>query len=62
MFPRERRKTRSISRSSASSEQNSHDSNTPDSSVSQSGQDKRVSASRPPQTGHELGTFRVIAS
>src|SRR6266851_4928075 len=59
MFPRDDRKTPSTSRSSFVSTQNSHVEKPPDSSVSQAGQVRRVSASRSLQTGQLSGGLRV---
>src|SRR6202165_2475506 len=59
MFPRDARKTRSTSRSSLVSTQNSHDVNAPDSSVEQSGHVSRVVARRWLQTGQLEGGLRV---
>src|ERR1700693_1108822 len=60
MFPREARKTRSTSRSSSVSTQNSHDVNAPDSSVEHSGHVSRVVARRWLQTGQLDGGLRVV--
>src|SRR5258708_17898090 len=59
MFPRDDKKTRSTSRSSFVSTQNSQVEKPPDSSVSQAGQVRRVSASRSLQTGQLSGGLRV---
>src|SRR5260370_22869150 len=59
MFPLEDKKPRSTSRSSFVSAQNSHVEKPPDSSVSQAGQVRRVSASRSLQTGQLSGGLRV---
>src|SRR5258708_23554970 len=58
MLPREARNTRSSSRSSVVRAQNSHCSNSPDSSVPHDRHDSRVRASVSPQTGQSRGAWR----
>src|SRR4029077_16447232 len=59
MFPRDERKTRSTSRSSFVSTQNSHEVKEPESSVEQDGQVSLVVARRALQTGQFAGGLRA---
>src|SRR5581483_12389294 len=58
MLPREARNTRSRARSSSVRAQNSHCSNSPDSSVPHDRHDSRVRARVSPQTGQSRGAWR----
>src|SRR5690242_18707997 len=58
MLPRDARNTRSRSRSSVVRAQNSHWSNSPDSSVPHDRHDNRVRARVSPQTGQSRGAWR----